>query len=194
MKDIHRPVKGQSKGWEDHSLQTLIKLIKRGDEHGKAERLLLVSLEITAQRFIWQEFDTYNVGVIKGNSESTMYTLLKELENARGDWMKVSYLFTKETPILSIKTLIKLYEENKHRIDKNELRVIIKSALPEGFLQTRTRVISYQTLRRMYNQRKNHLMPWWDAFFTQLLPQLNEKQLLCETWGLKERHEDLICQ
>ena len=109
MRDIHRPVKGVSKGWENHSLQTLIRLVKKGDEHGKAERLLLASLEITAPRYIWQEFDTYTVGVIKGNSESTMYTLLKELERAKYS-TDLEYLFYIDTPVYAMDMIFDLYK------------------------------------------------------------------------------------
>ena len=191
MRDIHRPVKGKSKGWENHSLQTLIRLVKKGDEHGKAERLLLVSLEITAPRYIWQEFDTYTVGVIKGNSESTMYTLLKELEKARYS-TDLEYLFCIDTPVYAMDMMFDLYKNLKGIYPKNKLRKIIKASLPEGFLQTRTRIISYQTLRRMYHQRKNHLLPWWDEFFTELLPQLREKELILATWNLKPKHKNQL--
>ena len=72
MRAIHLPVGGTSKGWENHSEKTLIKMIKRGDEHAKTERLLIVYLGINAPRYIWSELDTYTVGVIPGSSESTM--------------------------------------------------------------------------------------------------------------------------
>ena len=192
MRDLHRPVKGQSKGWEHHTLKSLIRLIKRGDEHGKAERLLLVNTEITASRDLWQELETYTVGVIKGNSESTMYTLLKELEKAN-TYSDLLYLFDKETPKLSILTFFDIYKENVAlNTPINKLRNILKKSLPEGFLQTRTRIFSYQTLRRMYHQRKYHKLEWWDDFFSELIPQLKEKVLVLETWDLKEHHKNLI--
>ena len=191
MRDLHRPVKGQSKGWGNHTLKSLIRLIKRGDEHGKAERLLQVNTEISAPRFIWQELDTYNVGVIKGNSESTMYTLLKELESAK-DWTYLLPLFYSGGNSKSVKTLFDTYKAVKHTLKKDRLRVLMKSILPEGFLQTRTRIFSYQTLRRMYHQRKYHLLPWWNEFFSELIPQLKEKVLVLETWDLKEHHRKLI--
>lgn len=194
MRDLHRPVKGQSKGWENHTLKSLIKLIRRGDEHGKAERLLQVNTEITAPRFIWQELDTYNVGVIKGNSESTMYTLLKELEEVKqsGNIVKFMQMFDKNTPVISVETLLEVYKRASEEFDNRILRVIIKEALPEGFLQTRTRIFSYQTLRRMYHQRKYHKLEWWDDFFSELIPQLKEKELIKATWNLKDNHRNLL--
>ncbi len=39
-----------------------------------------------------------------------------------------------------------------------------KASLPEGTLQTRIFMISYQTLRRMYQQRRHHRLPEWQAF------------------------------
>lgn len=190
MRDFHKPMKIKSRGWKRHTLKSLIKAIKKGDDHGKSERLLLVSLEITAPRDVWHELETYTVGVIKGSSESTMYTLLKELDRARSD-VDLVPLFHKDTPFNSIKTFFKIYLSLEGVSNKSK-RTILKKALPEGFLQARTRVFTYQTLRRMYHQRKYHLLPWWNEFFSELIPQLKEKELILETWDLKDNHRNLL--
>lgn len=51
-------------------LQTLI---KRGDEHAKVLRGVMIWCEINAPRYMWQEFDTYRVGAERLSSESTMH-------------------------------------------------------------------------------------------------------------------------
>ena len=181
---IHLPVNGKSKGWEDHTLKTLIRLIKKGDEHGKSERLLLVSLKITAPRYIWQELDTYTVGMIPGSSTSTMYTLLNTLEKAE-KYNDLIELFEENTDYYVISTFFNTYQYWKDEKNKNELINYLKKVLPEGFLQTRVRKFTYQTLRRMYNQRKNHRLEWWKNFFHELIPQLNEQLLIKETWDIK---------
>jgi hypothetical protein len=179
---IHLPVNGISKGWENHTLISLIRLIKKGDEHGKAERLLDVSLLITAPRYIWAELDTYTVGVTPGSSSSTMYTLLKELD-AVNNYKDLISLFDTKTDLVVIENFYNLYLEMKKIYGgKNILNNKIKAALPEGFLQTRVRKFSYQTLRRMYHQRKNHRLQWWHDFFDELKKQLNEQTLIIETW------------
>ena len=66
---------------------------------------------------------------------------------------------------------------NNRRIEE------IKKNLPEGFLQTRVRAFSYQTLRRMWNQRKDHRLSWWSKFFKELKPQLQHQNIIKETWS-----------
>ena len=42
--------------------------------------------------------------------------------------------------------------------------VRMKEALPEGTMQKRVQMFSYQTLRRIYYQRRNHRLPHWQKF------------------------------
>ena len=44
----------------------------------------------------------------------------------------------------------------------------------------------------MYHQRKYHKNPWWNNFFTELIPQLEEQELIEATWDLKDEHRKLI--
>jgi len=50
------------------------KLVKAGDEHGKALRGIIVWADITAPRYWWQEMDTYRMGTEGLSSESTMHS------------------------------------------------------------------------------------------------------------------------
>lgn len=110
----------------DKDLMLLSTLVKRGDEHGKCLRGLIVYAEITMQRFMWQEMDTYRVGTERLSSESTMHIKGKGL---------------------STEELVKM-----------------KSELTEGTMQKRIQMFSYQTLRRIYFQRRNHRLPMWHDF------------------------------
>lgn len=49
-----------------------------------------------------------------------------------------------------------------------EKLVQMKSELPEGTMQERIVMVSYQTLRRIYLQRRNHRLPQWRDFCTRL--------------------------
>lgn len=40
----------------------------------------------------------------------------------------------------------------------------IKEILPSSFMQKRIQYFSYQTLRRIYAQRKDHRLPHWHIF------------------------------
>lgn len=111
---------------EKKDIALLQKLIKRGDEHAKALRMPQVWANITAPRWFFQELTTYEVGVTKGCSTSTMHQECKSLSGEE-------------------------LEDAKDKIN-------------EGLHQTRTYMISYQALRRIYFQRKNHRLPIWSEF------------------------------
>lgn len=121
-----------------NDLKLIQNLIKRGDEHAKVVRGIIVSCSITAPRYLWQEIDTYRIGTERLCSESTMHC------EARG---------------LSGKELQK-----------------VKAELKEGHEQERIQEFSYQALRRIYVQRRNHRLPEWKEFceWIDSLPLANE--------------------
>lgn len=112
--------------FDPKDLRLMSALVKRGDEHAKAIRGIMVYAEIDAPRFWWQEMDTYRVGTDRLSSESTMHIQGKGL---------------------TTEELIKM-----------------KSELTEGTMQKRVQAFSYQTLRRIYIQRRNHRLPHWHKF------------------------------
>lgn len=131
-------------------IKLLQTLIKRGDEHAKASRLINVTAEIEAPLFFWNELVTYTVGVTCGCSESTMHTLKKEKITDDNFEYPIG-----EFNLNGLQYLI----DNDHSID------IIKNKLPSGYLQTRDINFSYQTLARIYRQRKDHkLVNQWGTF------------------------------
>ena len=101
-------------------------LVKRGDEHAKVVRGIMVYAEINAPRYWWQEMDTYRIGTDRLSSESTMHIQGKGM---------------------SEEELLKM-----------------KGDLTEGTMQKRVQVFSYQCLRRIYFQRRNHRLPHWREF------------------------------
>ena len=107
-------------------LQLLSTLVKRGDEHSKCIRGLIVYAEINAPRYWWAEADTYRVGTDRLSSESSIHIQGKGLST--------------------------------------EELVEMKSELKEGTMQKRIQMFSYQTLRRIYFQRRNHRLPMWHDF------------------------------
>lgn len=111
---------------DERDLKLLSTLIKRGDEHSKCIRGLIVYAEINAPRYWWAEADTYHIGTERLASESTMHI------QGRG---------------LSTEELVEM-----------------KSELKEGTMQKRIQMFSYQTLRRIYFQRRNHRLPMWHDF------------------------------
>jgi hypothetical protein len=111
---------------DPQDLHLMSVLTKRGDEHAKVVRGIMVYAEINAPRYWWQEMDTYRIGTDRLSSESTMHIQGKGM---------------------SEEELLK-----------------IKSDLTEGTMQKRVQVFSYQTLRRIYFQRRHHRLPHWREF------------------------------
>lgn len=110
----------------EKDMDLLSVLVKRGDEHAKVLRGVVVWCEINAPRYWWQECDRYSVGACCLSSNSTMHQQGKGLA-------------------------------------EDEL-VEMKENLPEGTMQKRVWMFSYQTLRRIYFQRRNHRLPQWRMF------------------------------
>lgn len=132
--------------FNEKDLHLMSVLVKRGDEHAKVVRGIMVYAEIDAPRFWWQEMDTYRIGTDRLSSESTMHIQGKGM---------------------STEELVKM-----------------KSELTEGTMQKRVQVFSYQCLRRIYIQRKNHRLPHWQKFcaWVETLPFADELILI----GLKD--------
>ena len=147
---------------DNDDILLLKKLIKSGNEHAKALRLLRVDCEIQMPLYWWAEMDTYEIGVVNGCSESTMHTLKKE---------KLSFEhFINENISQEQLDIINRTIENESSIE------IIKSVLPSGYLQSRVISFSYQTLQRIVKQRQNHRLAQWHVFvdWTKTLPLFTE--------------------
>lgn len=110
----------------EKDVKLLSTLVKRGDEHAKVLRGVVVWAVINAPRYWWQECDRYSVGACCMSSNSTMH------QQGKG-------------------------------LDEDAL-IEMKEALPEGTMQKRVWMFSYQTLRRIYFQRRNHRLPQWRMF------------------------------
>lgn len=117
-------------------------LIKRGDEHAKVMRGIMVWAEIEAPIWFYRELETYRIGRERLASESTMHI---ECRGLSGEELEKA-----------------------------------KDEIPMGHIQKTVDVFSYQTLRRIYAQRKNHRLPAWHQFceWIETLPFAKEFILL----------------
>lgn len=170
-------------GPKDANLAT--SLIRRGNEHAKFQRGIVAWMEINLPRYVWLELDTYSVGVLPVSSESTMYTLKKELRGA-GCYNDFERMLEHGTdPIIieafadTIGRLIQAYET----VD-NIPQVTLKSAIPESFMQMRVRAFTYQTLHRIYAQRHEHRLRHWPDVICPAIAALPYASELI--FGLKE--------
>lgn len=110
----------------EKDLHLLSTLIKRGDEHAKTIRGLIVYAEIEAPVWFYREIETYRIGRERLSSESTMHIDCKGL--------------------------------NGEELEK------AKDEIPMGKIQKTVDMFSYQALRRIYFQRRNHRLPMWHDF------------------------------
>lgn len=110
----------------EKDMYLLSTLVKRGDEHAKCIRGLIVYAEIEAPIWFYRELETYRAGRERLSSESTMHIDCKGLS---GDELEKA-----------------------------------KDEIPSGKVQKTIDMYSYQTLRRIYFQRRNHRLPMWHDF------------------------------
>lgn len=154
------------------------KLVLAGPEHRKFMRQIFVSVDITAPIYWWKEFSTYKIGTT-ANSTSTMHKLTSKpitkdcFEFDNGDELEITnYTIThggecglvysdyQEDIIDMCETLRQKYLETK---DKRYWRALVQ-ILPQSWLQTRTVTMTYENLRNIYFQRRNHKLKEWHQF------------------------------
>ena len=123
------------------------KLASAGPSHRKFMRQILLSVDITAPRYWWTQFDTYKVGVA-ACSESTMHTLMKSPISARD--------FAAPLPESWIAELESLRNEG----DFHQLVAL----LPQGYIQKRHVTMNYEAVRNIREQRKGHKLAEWREF------------------------------
>lgn len=141
------------------------RLVKAGAEHCKYRRMVQVWVDIDMPRYWWSEFDTYKVGTT-ANSCSTMHKLLNNTQPITMD------LFVVCEEDLDIAQLIVERLEMLRQIylagGKKDHRLLVraKRLLMEGFLQLRTVNLNYETISKMYHQRKSHRLKeeWQETF------------------------------
>lgn len=140
--------------------------------HNKFLESIVVWIEITAARYWWAEFDTYRVGTTK-QSESTIHTI------ARKPLTQEDFEHTiLRSTIEHLNHLIEDYNRTDDKQRKKELFELIKSNLPEGFLQKRMVCTNYKTLKNMFVQRKNHKLFEWHYFIKEVLTQVEHPEFL----------------
>lgn len=135
-------------------------LAHNDSDHRKLLRQIMVSVDITAPRYWWAEFDTYKVGTV-ANSCSTMHTIHKkefELDDFSFDGLLSP--FDLRDAINKLNTYRELYLQTK---EKNYWRSMI-ILLPQSYNQKRTVTLNYEVLLNQYHARKNHKLSEWHTY------------------------------
>lgn len=167
-------------------------LIAGGPVHSKFLRQIMVWVDIKAPIYWWSEFDTYKVGVVR-DSCSTMHTLTKTI-NKYMDTPEIKAWINDDSNIAESDFISDLFEvDPKDKItsdilmknfkemcqimlhgeltETDKLR-LLKKVLPSSWLQKSTVSMSYQNIRSMLIDRRNHRLPEWHREFVLWARQL----------------------
>ena len=133
-------------------------LISLGPSHRKFMRQILLTVDITAPRYWWMQFDTYKVGVT-ACSESTMHTLMKR-PITKEDF---------EGPVPDD------YISYLESLRKDDYFGCLVNCLPQGYKQKRHVTMNYEVVRNIREQRKGHKLIEWLDFckWSDRLPHAN---------------------
>ena len=162
-------------GEKDYDL--LRRLTIAGPEHRKWNRMITVTMDITAPLYWWKEYDTYKVATV-ANSCSTMHKIQAkeftlddfshdQLYEEKNGWIedKDGYKWCCAPTCLetTVRTLNAYrYQYNKTKDKKYWWQMI--QLLPSSYNQKRTVHLNYETLGAMYRQRKHHKLDEWREF------------------------------
>ena len=101
-------------------------------------------------------------------------------------WMRILRTLVSGGIVADLNALRELYNIAREKGDgvkaKDVWRRLIVS-LPQGYMQKRTVMMSYQAIRQMCIQRKNHKLEEWHDF-------ISWAKKLPESWMLMESEED----
>ena len=146
-------------GENDYKL--LKNLTIAGPEHRKWNRMVTVTMDITAPLYWWKEYDTYKVGTV-ANSCSTMHKIqAKEFtlddfstEHMEGCTIAMNLILVE----LNLnRTLFNKTKDKKYWWNMIQL-------LPAGYNQRRTVHLNYEVLGTIYHQRRHHKLDEWVEF------------------------------
>lgn len=145
------------------------RLIKAGPDHRKFLRQILVSVDVNAPLYWWKEMDQYRVSVVS-NSCSTMHKIhAKEftLDDFSHEHLTPLGLETLKFIIDRLNVFRETYIGEYEGIPKGKKRDWwdMIQILPTSYNQKRTITLNYETLRNIYNSRRNHKLDEWSVGF-----------------------------
>lgn len=165
-----------------------IALTKGGGEERKHLRFIHVHANVVAPLYWFKEFDTYKVGTTS-NSCSTMHKIHSKeftLDDFSHEHLTRYSLDCLEKTIEALN----IYRDNfKAGNNKDEWWQMIQ-LLPSSYNQKRTIDLDYETLLRMFEQRKFHKLDEWRDFCGWILglPQFKE---MTDVIGLNSPQDNL---
>ena len=147
-------------GENDYKL--LKNLTIAGPEHRKWNRMVTVTMDITAPLYWWKEYDTYKVATV-ANSCSTMHKIQAK-EFTLDDF---SYEHLNKISIEVLKNVILALNEARQDFigyKEKEYWWQMIQLLPTSYNQKRTVHLNYEVLGTIYHQRRHHKLDEWHVF------------------------------
>ena len=153
-------------GENDYKL--LKNLTIAGPEHRKWNRMITVTMDITAPLYFFKEYDTYKVGTV-ANSCSTMHKIqAKEFE--LDDFSYEHLLDNSLDALVDVIDILNYHREafntyeDEYAHDKKDYWWQMIQLLPSSYNQKRTVYLNYEVLGTIYHQRRHHKLDEWHVF------------------------------
>ena len=153
-------------GENDYDL--LRRLTIAGPEHRKWNRMVTVTMDITAPLYFFKEYDTYKVGTV-ANSCSTMHKIqAKEFE--LDDFSYEHLLDNSLDALVDVIDILNYHREafntyeDEYAHDKKDYWWQMIQLLPSSYNQKRTVYLNYEVLGTIYHQRRHHKLDEWHVF------------------------------
>ena len=145
-------------GENDYDL--LRRLTIAGPEHRKWNRMVTVTMDITAPLYFLKEWDTYKVGTV-ANSCSTMHKIqAKKFEMSDFSVEHLRSLRVMHEVIDELNFYRDKFNKDKKKEDWWEMIQL----LPTSYNQKRTVHLNYEVLGTIYHQRRHHKLDEWVEF------------------------------
>ena len=145
-------------GENDYDL--LRRLTIAGPEHRKWNRMITVTMDITAPLYFLKEWDTYKVGTV-ANSCSTMHRIqAKKFEMSDFSVEHLRSLRVMHEVIDELNFYRDKFNKDKKKEDWWEMIQL----LPTSYNQKRTVHLNYEVLGTIYHQRRHHKLDEWHVF------------------------------
>ena len=145
-------------GENDYKL--LKNLTIAGPEHRKWNRMVTVTMDITAPLYFLKEWDTYKVGTV-ANSCSTMHRIqAKKFEMSDFSVEHLRSLRVMHEVIDELNFYRDKFNKSKSKDDWWEMIQL----LPTSYNQKRTVHLNYEVLGIIYHQRRHHKLDEWVEF------------------------------
>ena len=151
------------------------RLAKGGPAHAKYRRFITVYLDILAPLYWWKEFETYKVGT-DSNSCSTMHKIAAK-EFTLDDFSHEHLVIESEKegvlnwgdviPMEALHIIIRALNESRIKYLQTNNKLYwwqMIQLLPSSYNQRRTIKLNYETLYRIYHDRKGHKLDEWNEF------------------------------